>query len=664
MEKLPQQTPDLTQQNIDRIAELFPSAITETKDADGKIKKAINFTTLKQLLSDEVVDGDECYEFTWVGKKQSIIEGNKPIRKTLRPAKDESKNWDTTENLYIEGDNLEVLKMLQNSYLNSIKMIYIDPPYNTGNDFVYRDNFAVSKVDYEGDLGVYDEDDNRLFKNTETNGRFHSDWCSMMYPRLQLARNLLSDDGVVFISIDDNEVDNLRKICDEVFGEDNYCGTISRVMKSGGAKGRFFSPNIEYILIYAKNIQEIESFRESISEDIVKKLYTSIENSENRKGEKYRPFGLYQSSLDARPNQRYYIECPDGTLVIPPGETMPLIERDGEMIKPLETDGCWRWSRERYLEEKVKGNIEFKKSNGVLIDSDRNPSKWNIYTKIWLNDRQEEGMVPVNLITKWENRLATKELSELEIPFDFAKPSELIKYLISIIGKTSSSIILDFFSGSATTAHAVMQLNAEDGGNRKFIMVQLPEKTDEKSEAYKAGYKNICEIGKERIRRAGKKIEEELQAKSKDGGLFAEQEEVKTVDTGFRVLKLDDTNMKDVYYSAGDYSQQMLLDLESNIKEDRTDLDLLFGVMLDWGVPLSLPHITEVIGGKQVHFVNGTDLVACFEENITETVVREIAKRKPLRVVFRDSSFGSSPEKINVSEIFKTLSGDTTIKVI
>lgn len=631
MDKLPQQTPDLTQQNIDRIAELFPSAITETKDADGKIKKAINFTTLKQLLSDEVVDADECYEFTWVGKNQSILEANKPIRKTLRPAKDESKNWDTTENLYIEGDNLEVLKMLQNSYLNSVKMIYIDPPYNTGNDFVYRDSFAVSKEDYEGDLGVYDNEDNRLFKNTETNGRYHSDWCCMMYPRLQLARNLLTDDGVIFISIDDNEVDNLRKICDEVFGEGNFVANVVwKHTQQSKNDERYFSRQYNYTLIYAKNLNVLPKFRFKRSEED-NKNYSNPDND---------PKGEWRSGDVRSPNFRKTL-CYN------------LIAPNGKIIKA--PDNGWRWSEENIKEKINTGEIVFRNDGNSII------------RKIYLSD--QDGRTPENIWNGEEfgtTRHANAEIKDLfeNVVFDTPKPTQLIKKMMSLFYNQNNFCVLDFFSGSSTTAHAVMQLNAEDGGNRKFIMVQLPEKTDEKSEAYKAGYKNICEIGKERIRRAGKKIEDELQAKSKDGGLFAEQEEIKKVDTGFRVLKLDDTNMKDVYYSAGDYSQQMLLDLESNIKEDRTDLDLLFGVMLDWGVPLSLPHITENIGGKQIHFVNDTDLVACFEENITETVVREIAKRKPLRVVFRDSSFGSSPEKINVSEIFKTLSGDTTIKVI
>lgn len=667
MDKLPQQSPDITQQNIDRIATLFPSAITETKDADGKLKKAINFTTLKQLLSADVVDGDECYEFTWVGKKQSIIEGNRPIRKTLRPAKDESKNWDTTENLYIEGDNLEVLKMLQNSYLNSIKMIYIDPPYNTGNDFVYRDNFAVSKEDYEGDLGVFDEDDNRLFKNTETNGRYHSDWCSMMYPRLQLARNLMKDDGVIFISIDDNEVDNLRKICDEVFGEGNFVNCITINMNSlSGVKmthaisGKRYPAQKEYILLYKKSDKPL-----------------SLLIEKKHKGEWDKEYNLIIPNLKKNQFEEF-----DGLNNETVNEILKdmVLESLTEFAKnnSLELSDEWKWENAyRIFGTKSNTALVKKLKNEVFTHQIVCYTNTEGNKRFFRSDYNKDVRDPrIELVQAEANSSIFLSDNWIDISNDGGvaqeggvifpngkKPLALIKRIINA-SNSNDGTILDFFSGSSTTAHAVMQLNAEDGGNRKFIMVQLPEKTDEKSEAYKAGYKNICEIGKERIRRAGKKIEEELQAKSKNGGLFAEQEDVKAVDTGFRVLKLDDTNMKDVYYSAGEYSQQMLLDLESNIKEDRTDLDLLFGVMLDWGVPLSLPHITEVIGGKQVHFVNGTDLVACFEENITETVVREIAKRKPLRVVFRDSSFGSSPEKINVSEIFKTLSGDTTIKVI
>ena len=635
MEKLTQETVNFTEKNIDRIAALFPSAITETKDADGKLKRAVNFDQLKQLLSDEVVDGDECYEFTWVGKKQSIIEGNRPIRKTLRPCKEESKNWDTTENLYIEGDNLDVLKLLQNSYLNKVKMIYIDPPYNTGNDFIYRDNFKVSKEDYEEELGLFDEEENRLFKNTETNGRYHSDWCSMMYPRLQLARNLLTDDGVIFISIDDNEVHNLRKICDEVFGEENFVAQIvwqKKYAATNDSKG--FSTTHDYIIVYQKS----EQFQRNLlprTED-QNKPYKNNDNDGR---------GLWRAD-------NILVKTYSSTAVYP-----IVNPNTGKEYYPPK-GSSWRANKETMEKWIFENRIFFgKDGNGAP------------QLKRYLNEVQQ-GRVPITWWTYEDaghNDSANREvgvLFESKTPFDTPKPVKLLKLILQIsTNDFDNSIILDFFSGSATTAHAVMQLNAEDGGNRKFIMVQLPEETDPKSEANKAGYKNICEIGKERIRRAGKKIEEELKEKSKEGELFKDEER-KTLDTGFRVLKMDSTNMKDVYYSPSQYNQQMLLDLESNIKDDRTDIDLLYGVLLDWGVPLSLPHITEKIGGKNVHFVNDTDLVACFEEQVSEEVIREIARRKPLRVVFRDSSFRNSPDKINVTEIFKTLSPETTIKVI
>mgnify|MGYP000980897073 CR=1 FL=1 len=645
MEKLTQETVNFTEKNIDRIAALFPSAITETKDADGKLKRVVNFHQLRQLLSDEVVDGEECYEFTWVGKKQSIIEGNRPIRKTLRPSKEESKNWDSTENLYIEGDNLDVLKLLQNSYLNKVKMIYIDPPYNTGNDFIYRDNFKVSKEDYEEELGLFDEEENRLFKNTETNGRYHSDWCSMMYPRLQLARNLLTDDGVIFISIDDNEVHNLRKICDEVFGEEHFVANLIWTNKEGGGSSdsKMFRLKHEYILCYSRNIDNIEITGIPVGNE---DRYKLVDEYLEIRGKYYlQKLGMgsiqYSESLD------YPIKAPDGTRITP---------KDNNKGRKA----CWRWSKSKYEWGIVNGYI--------VIQKDRDDI-WTVYSKQYLNCDNEGNIItrtqrPMGVIDEFSSTQASKLLYNMGLgdQFNYSKPIELIKYLIKRL--PDNDLILDFFSGSATTAHAVMQLNAEDGGNRKFIMVQLPEETDPKSEAYKAGYKNICEIGKERIRRAGKKIEEELKAKSTKSDLFEGDKEVKMVDTGFRVLKVDSTNMKDVFYSPSQYNQQMLLELESNIKDDRTDIDLLYGVLLEWGVSLSLPHITDKIDGKDVHFVNDTDLVACFEEHVPEEVIREIARRKPLRVVFRDSSFRNSPDKINVTEIFKTLSPETTIKVI
>lgn len=657
MDKLSQETVNFTEKNIDRIAALFPSAITETKDADGKLKRAVNFDQLKQLLSDEVVDGDECYEFTWVGKKQSIIEGNRPIRKTLRPSKEESKNWETTENLYIEGDNLDVLKLLQNSYLNKVKMIYIDPPYNTGNDFIYRDNFKVSKEDYEEELGLFDEEENRLFKNTETNGRYHSDWCSMMYPRLQLARNLLTDDGVIFISIDDNEVTNLKKISDEVFGEENFISSLAVQLNPRGRNlDKYIAKTHESVLVYLKN-----SFEDTTMIGLEKEGKMVEEYNRDDKDGKgaYRLIGLRNRNQAFNPITRpklyfpLFVNTTDGSVSISKDDnhTLEILPETTEGIKT-----CWTWGKSKVENEKH------------LLIAEKSGEGWRIHRKDYLirENGETTRTLPKSI---WLDKEINNDYGKQEIKnlfgknvMSFPKSPYLVKKLIQFSTFTDS-IILDFFSGSATTAHAVMQLNAEDGGNRKFIMVQLPEETDPKSEAYKAGYKNICEIGKERIRRAGKKIEEELNAKSNEGELFKDEER-KTPDTGFRVLKVDSTNMKDVYYSPSEYNQQMLLDLESNIKDDRTDIDLLYGVLLDWGVPLSLPHITEKIGGKDVHFVNETDLVACFEEHVPEEVIREIARRKPLRVVFRDSSFRNSPDKINVTEIFKTLSPETTIKVI
>ncbi|MCX6244653.1 MAG: site-specific DNA-methyltransferase [Bacteroidetes bacterium] len=624
MEKLKMESADLTEQNIDKIAALFPNVISETKDADGNLKKAINFTLLQQILQGDLVDGDECYEFTWAGKKQSIIDGNSPLRKTLRPCPEESKDWDKTENLYIEGDNLEVLKLLQGSYLNSIKMMYFDPPYNTGNDFVYRDNFTAAKDEYEEDVGLFDENENRLFKNTESNGRFHSDWCSMMYPRLQLARNLLTDDGVIVISIDDGEVNNLIKICVEIFGEENHLATFlwkSR-QTTDSRKSTNMSIDHEYIVAFT-NRQSVFSLK---GNDIDKGKYTNPDND---------PRGSWasidlsvQATRDQRPNQFYEIINPITGISYP---------ANSQRV----------WSKSKDV---VNGMI---KENRIIFPD--NPSG-RPREKKFLSDLRSE----ITGFSSWLDPKdvgyttnGTRELSSLfeQRIFDFPKSTKLLCHIINQ-ASTEDSIILDIFSGSATTAHAVMKLNAKDGGSRKFIMVQLPETTDEKSEAYKAGYKNICEIGKERIRKAGEKVKEEA-------GLNGQN-----LDIGFRVLKLDSTNMKDVYYGAGEYSQQMLLDLESNIKNDRTDLDLLYGVLLNWGVPLALPHTNEMIGGVKVHFVNGVDLVACFADNVNETIIREIAKRKPLRVVFRDSSFANSPDKINVTEIFKTISPETTVKVI
>ena len=649
MDKLRMESPDMTALNIDRIAALFPNCITEMLDEEHSTpekkvyKRAVNFELLKQMLSPDVVDGDEAYEFTWVGKKAAIVEANKPIRKTLRPCMAESKDWDTTENLYIEGDNLEVLKLLQESYLGKVKMIYIDPPYNTGNDFIYADDFMRSQEEENEQMGMYDEDENRLFKNTDTNGRFHSDWCSMIYSRLMLARNLLADDGVVFISIDDNEQENLKKCCDEVFGESNFVGKIAVV---NNLKGRNDRKDIatchEYILIYGKS--EFAANGMPLTDEQKAQFDKVDENGSAYQLRDLRKRGRPDRRED-RPNMYfpiyYNLETKKCSLVEEPNAVAIYpIRGDG-------SDGRWRWGKER-----VAANLAILEPRYSSI-----AKRWGIEHRVYLNP----SLNPVNLDEEdtedterssksksfWIGGELSNEVGRRQLKtifgaayFDYPKS---IDYILNTIymGSDSDSIILDFFSGSATTAHAVMQLNAEDGGHRKFIMVQLPEKCDEASEAYKAGYKNICEIGKERIRRAGDKIKSESPTTTQD------------LDIGFRVLKLDDTNMKDVYYAPDDYDQGMLAGLESNIKDDRTDLDLLFGCLIDWGLPLSLPYKSEQIDGCTVHTYNDGDLIACFDANIPESVVKEIAQRKPLRAVFRDSGFASSPEKINVFEIFK-----------
>lgn len=657
MTKMKFETPDLTSENIEKIAALFPNCITEMPDEERSTpekkvyKRAVNFELLKQMLSPDVVDGDEAYEFTWVGKKAAIVEANKPIRKTLRPCVAESKDWDTTENLYIEGDNLEVLKLLQESYLGKVKMIYIDPPYNTGNDFIYADDFKMESEEWKVESGEWSEEGDRLFKNTDTNGRFHSDWCSMIYSRLLLARNLLTDDGVIFISIDDNEVDNLRKICDELFGNTNFIAFLTVIVKTEGRRYGGFAKTHEQVIVYGKNVEQVKLNEIEVEG---KKFQFSDENGgfnvQDLRNQNARAFNSTN-----RPNLRYpfYVDTEDkdnnGFCKVYLKKKEGLTE-----VYPITVNGfdsVWRWGKKEKASEHLSELAARIGTDGII----------RIYQKM-RKLTEEPKTVLIN--KEYISIKGTREIQNiLGIGiFDFPKPLNLIK-LFESIATSENSIILDFFSGSATTAHAVMQLNAEDGGHRKFIMVQLPEKCDEASEAYKAGYKNICEIGKERIRRAGEKILKE-QLANNNSTLNSPNSKL---DIGFRVLKLDSTNMKDVYYAPDDYDQGMLAGLESNIKDDRTDLDLLFGCLIEWGLPLSLPYKSEQIDGCTVHTYNDGDLIACFDANVPESVVKEIAKRKPLRAVFRDSGFASSPEKINVFEIFKLYmpedAGDITKRV-
>lgn len=655
MNKLRMESPDMTAQNIDRIAALFPNCITEMLDEERSTpekkvyKRAVNFELLKQMLSPDVVDGDEAYEFTWVGKKAAIVEANKPIRKTLRPCVAESKDWDTTENLYIEGDNLEVLKLLQESYLGKVKMIYIDPPYNTGNDFIYADDFKMESEEWKVESGEWSEEGDRLFKNTDTNGRFHSDWCSMIYSRLMLARNLLADNGAIYISIDDKEFSNLKKICDEVFGYSNFVANLVWQSTAGSNTGTDIVTVTENILVYTKN-RSMFTFDGMIASDQSYALSDEYEGIRGKyaldKLDRRRVAGHYSEALN------YGITMPDGTVRYPGGGAQK------------STEGWnYLWSKTKVEWGIANGFIEFKKTNG----------EWSVYNKRYAKMDNEgnlvERTIPFrNLITSDQCNTAqgTSELRSLfEFrPFDFPKPSGLIRQLLLTAVRTDkNALVMDFFSGSATTAHAVMRLNAEDGGCRRFVLVQVPEKCEADSEPHSAGYKNICEIGKERIRRAGEKILKE-QLANNNSTLNSPNSKL---DIGFRVLKLDDTNMKDVYYAPDDYDQRMLAGLESNIKDDRTDLDLLFGCLIEWGLPLSLPYKSEKIDGCTVHTYNDGDLIACFDANVPESVVKEIAQRRPLRAVFRDSGFASSPEKINVFEIFKLYmpedAGDITKRV-
>ena len=670
MDKLRMESPDMTAQNIDRIAALFPNCITEMLDEEHSTpekkvyKRAVNFELLKQMLSPDVVDGDEAYEFTWVGKKAAIVEANKPIRKALRPVlKDEtiptgadsegkpycssgSKDWDTTENLYIEGDNLEVLKLLQESYLGKVKMIYIDPPYNTGNDFIYADDFKMESEEWKVESGEWSEEGDRLFKNTDTNGRFHSDWCSMIYSRLLLARNLLADDGAIFIHIDENEVYSMSMICQEIFGQSNELGTI--IWDKRNPKGVVvgIAYQHESILVYCKNISAFAGVpflkKKENAEAMIKKVEQLIQkygcvNDSVR--EEYKQYIKKNKSTFTGGESAYSLIDENGHIYQPvsmAAPDKPETRSHRPLIHPITGKPCpvpekgWRFT-DKKMDELISINkIEYGE------DETTQPRQ-----KYYLKENMEEAVSSLLYFGGSDDAMG--------LPFDNPKPVYVAKKLISTLCKNENDIILDFFSGSATTAHAVMQLNAEDGGRRKFIMVQLPEKCDEASEAYKAGYKNICEIGKERIRRAGEKILKE-QLANNNSTLNSPNSKL---DIGFRVLKLDSTNMKDVYYAPDDYDQRMLAGLESNIKDDRTDLDLLFGCLIDWGLPLSLPYKSEQIDGCTVHTYNDGDLIACFDANVPESVVTEIAKRKPLHAVFRDSGFASSPEKINMFEIFK-----------
>ena len=679
MDKLRMQTANKADDNFKKLAAMFPNAVTETVNENGEVVRAIDKDVLMQEISCKVVDGnEERYQFTWPDKKKSVLLANAPINKTLRPVREDetvptgadsegkpycstgSVDFDTTENLYIEGDNLEVLKLLQETYLGKIKMIYIDPPYNTGNDFVYEDDFAQSTDEYLANSGQYDEDGNRMVQNTESNGRFHTDWLNMIYPRLRLTKDLLTDDGVVFISIDENEMENLRKVCDEIFGESNFIGQFVWQRRTSPDMRKLVSTAHDYIVTYGKNTENLSN--------AINKVRLTEKDTSNYSNPDNDPRGPWASSdftaQGFRPNQMYEIVTPGGAKYTPP---------EGR---------CWKNIESEFLKQCAEGRMWFGR-DGMGI-----PRR-----KTYLSEREGK-----NVWTWWPNsevghsQEATQEVKNLfdgHAYFDYPKPVRLLKKIIQI-GTHEDSLVLDFFSGSATTAHAVMQLNAEDGGHRKFIMVQLPEATDEKSEAYKAGYQNICEIGKERIRRAGTKINNENE-KLKDVPLLKDNKDVQlflsiaenghdaiertksafervdishSLDTGFRVLKCDTSNMKDVYYNPAEYEVNMFSRLEDNIKEDRTPEDLLFQVMLDLGVLLSSKIEETTIAGKKVFNVEDNYLIACFDSDVSEETIKAIAKQKPYYFVMRDSSMASDSVATNFDQIFATYSPDTVRKVL
>ena len=628
------QSADGAQLNLDALYQIAPSCFTEVAaPGTGGVKRVVNFDVLRQLLGDNAVeDAPEIYEFNWVGKQAARAEVLKPIKKTLRPVKEDSVDWDNTQNLYIEGDNLEVLKLLQKSYLGKVKMIYIDPPYNTGNDFVYHDDFAMSADEYAEASGSVDELGNKYIKNMDSNGRFHSDWCSMMYSRLMVARTLLKEDGVIFISIDDNEVENLRKICDEVFGESNK---IAQLVIENNPRGRqsdaFFATSHEYLLCYASNIDSATITGMSLSEK--QKAEYKYEDEIGR----YRLLGLRQRGVASLREDRPEMFFP--IWVNPEDSSISLTYvEDWEEVIPKKSDGRegrWMWGKQKCINE----------SNRLVAKLVSTRREFDIFVKDYLNKDGEQRTRKYKTI--WSDKILNNQIGTQEVKailggdyMSFPKSTEYIKTIIQT-GTSSSSLILDFFSGSATTAHAVMQLNAEDGGNRQYIMVQLPEETPEDSEARKAGYNTIPDIAKERIRRAGKKIKEESPLTTAD------------LDTGFRVFRLDEGNYEDVKRSPKEFKQDQLDLFLNNIKTDRNDLDLLFGCMLDWGVQLSLPMTQEVVDGKTIYTVNDGDLVACFAENVSEDVVKAMAEKMPLRVIFRDSCFAQDADKINIYETFK-----------
>lgn len=633
------QSADIVAGNIEALRALFPEAFAEGK---------IDFEVLKQCLGGAVDEREEKYGLNWHGKRRARQIALTPSTGTLLPCPEDSVDWDTTQNLMIEGDNLEVLKLLQKSYAGKVKLIYIDPPYNTGKDFVYPDDFRDSIKNYLSITGQIDSTGKRASSNTESSGRFHTDWLNMIYPRLYLARSLLKESAAICISIGETELANLSLACNEIFGEDNLVTICSRVMKTGGQKGAHFSPCVDYILVYAKDIASLAPFRSEIGQNVIDKVYTKVQPDGPRAGENYRSMGLYQAMLDPRANQRYFIECPDGELVIPPGVTMPAVPSEGEQVKPEDGDGVWRWTFSRYDAERKAGNIEFIQSDKTsLVTSSGTPARWNVYYKIWLKDRLEDGQLPGNILEKFESRHSSAELKLLNIPFEFAKPTALLKFLMVIAGVKSDDIVLDFFAGSGSTAHAAMDLGAETKEAKRFILVQLPEPTAIESEERKAGYKTISELTKERVRRAGAALKKAHPSYSGD--------------LGFRTFKLSSSGVQSWNPNLANLEDTLLSHVE-HLVPGRTEADILTELLLKLGLDLCVPIETKDIAGKSVRSVGAGALIVCLSDGITRETVEGLAQgiiawwqalapAGETRVVFKDSAFADDVAKTNMAAI-------------
>lgn len=616
------------------LGQLFPEVLAEG---------TIDLSQLKRILGQRIEPERERFGLNWPGKTELMKIIQRPSVASLCPSRDDSVNFDDTENLFIEGDNLEVLKLLQKAYFGKIKMIYIDPPYNTGKEFIYPDDFSETIETYLSFTGQIDAEGRKFSTNTDAGGRFHSRWLNMMYPRLYLAKNLLSENGTIFISIGQDELANLMHLCFEIFGEENFISLCSRVMKTGGQKGVHFSPSVDYILVFAKNIDAVGPFRQQISQNVIDRVYTKIEGAGQKKGKRYRAMGLYQAMLDKRANQRFYVECPDGSLVIPPGESFPDTAEEGAQIAPSDGDGVWRWTFRRYSEEKKRNNVEFIRSDrSSLVRADGSPAKWNVYYKIWLEDRMEDGQLPGNILEKFESRHSSAELKVLDIPFDFAKPSALIKFLMSISGVGANDVILDFFAGSGSTGHAAIEMAVETGEKRPFICVQLPEKTGKDSEEFRQGYMTISEIGIERIKR--------VLTNSKD------RQGVIPFDDGLKVFRLGRSNFR--VWDGGlseslDLSKQIEMHID-HLSDAKGSEDVLYELLLKAGYGLTTKVRTIELGGYEVFSIENGALLICLEKEITSDLIDAMAEANPMQVICLDEGFkGNDQLKANAVQTFK-----------